>query len=129
MTGIWGEIQIREQGPDMECAIDTQHGCGFVSLAWCRSVLDETRDWSRGLCRLLRPPGNRMRLLKEDGGRDQPTTCRKECGGEDKSGRLEVCVQQRGHSVWEGASDRKPWTLKRLWECMLQGAMEGPVHP
>lgn len=78
MTGIWGEIQIREQGLDMESAIDTQHGCGFVSLAWCRSVLDETRDWSRGLCRLLRPPGNRMRLLKEDGGRDQPTTCRKE---------------------------------------------------
>lgn len=126
---MWqGEIQVREWDPDMESATDTQHGHSFVNLAWGRSVLDETRDQSRA--DFSGSPGNRMRLLKEDGGRDQPTISRRGRGGEAKSGRLEeVCVQQRGHSAWGGASDLKPWILKRLWECVFQGAMEGPVHP
>lgn len=58
------------------------------------------------------PPENRIRLLKEDSGRAQPTTLRR--GGKDKSRRLEVCVQQRGCSARGGASDLKPWTLERL---------------
>lgn len=47
-------------------------------------------------------------------------------GGEAKSGRLEeVCVQQRGHSAWGGASDLKPWILKRLWECVFKALWRG----
>lgn len=73
---MWqGEIEVREWDTDMESATDTQHGHSFVSLAWGRSVLDETRDRSRA--DFLGSPGNRMRLLKEDGGRDQPTTSRR----------------------------------------------------
>lgn len=64
-------------------------------------------------------------IAKEDGGRDQPTTSRRGRGGEAKSGRLEVCVQQRGRSAWGGASDLKPWILKSLWECMFKALWRG----
>lgn len=55
----------------MESAIDTQHGHSFVSLARSRSVLDETRDWSRADF-LGGGGGNRMRLLRKMEGETSP---------------------------------------------------------